>query len=571
MTDTDLLLQFARSRDAESFRQLVVRHADLVYSAAVRQLGSRTLADDVTQAVFIMLARKAGSVNGATLAGWLVTASRLAALQALRAESRRRSREHKAAEMKTEVQTDPTGDWNRVSPLLDEALAHLSDADRSAVTLRYLEGKSVDAVALAMGISEAAAAKRIARAIARLRNDFARRGIALPVASIAALLLQYGRLSCPPHVLGGASALASAETSALAGTAAASIATGALATIAAKTFWSAVAAGVALLLVASAATFFTVTRNPSSATAPPPTARIKIGVLAIRFADKGPAAQDRLSILNHLSSTEFDVRPIIDPGMADDMTTIGGYATMREAQAKPLRDLHFNNAPGIDGTDVRALKELDVIIAPREWTIREEVLRAVHSAVTDGVGLLDQTIVGLQSPGMQDPPMLPLHGMTEADYFYVASSSGAVPCVVVGDHPLLAGLRSRDLKIRGLNGLIGTFSGTPLIAAPNRANQRPGRSSGPLAGATTQSTGAAAVSSDFVFYPLYVSQLGRGRIVGCQWYTPDPPLALTSARGENFYVRCVHWLAAGRTPASAPSAHATDAIHTSAQTEAFHP
>jgi len=82
-------------------------------------------------------------VNGATLAGWLVKAARLAALQAMRAEGRRRTREQKAAEMKNVTQADPAGgDWNHVSPLLDEALARLSDADRSAVTLRYLEGNS---------------------------------------------------------------------------------------------------------------------------------------------------------------------------------------------------------------------------------------------------------------------------------------------------------------------------------------------------------------------------------------------------------------------------------------------
>src|SRR5438067_723064 len=92
--DAELLRAFVEARDPEAFRQIVRRHADAVYSAALRQTGGAgSLADDVTQATFIMLARKAHRVNAAYLSGWLIKAARLAALQALRAQRRRQNHE----------------------------------------------------------------------------------------------------------------------------------------------------------------------------------------------------------------------------------------------------------------------------------------------------------------------------------------------------------------------------------------------------------------------------------------------------------------------------------------------
>jgi hypothetical protein len=260
-------------------------------------------------------------------------------------------------------------------------------------------------------------------------------------------------------------------------------------------------------------------------------------VLAIHFATKGPAADDRLRILKHFPKDRFDIRPIVDPKI-DEVPMIGGSPTLGEAAAQASRVSYFGSGggtPAIDATDVGALEQLDVIIAPREWAIRDEVAEAIHTAVSNGgVGLLEQTPLGLESPGTRNSTVLALSGFSEGNYFYFATSSGDVSCVVVGaDHPLLAGLPARQFTMRGMNGVIGTLAGTgtPLIAAPNCTNQRGDRSSG------------AVDRGDELFYPLYVAQLGRGRIVGCQWYAPDPPPALAKVPGEDFYVRCVRWLA----------------------------
>src|SRR5438034_11120890 len=161
MNETDRLNRFVQSRDQDAFARLVERHADLVYAAAARQVGIGSQADDVTQAVFILLARKAGSIQGPSLAGWLVKTTRLAAMQAIRGERRRKTREQKAAAMKNFFTSPAPSQWDRVCPVLDEALARLGDLDRSAITLRYLAGTSIDQVAQTMGASRDATAKRL--------------------------------------------------------------------------------------------------------------------------------------------------------------------------------------------------------------------------------------------------------------------------------------------------------------------------------------------------------------------------------------------------------------------------
>src|SRR5438094_1629876 len=196
--DAQLLARFAKKGDETAFRELVSRHFDLVYSAALRQLNGDThLAEDVAQMVFTDLARKAGVLpRGIVLAGWLYEAARRAAANAVRGEQRRRQREKEAIIMH-EPAPDPSTDWEEICPILDAAMGQLSAQDRNAVLLHYFERKGFRAIGAAFGISDDAAQKRVMRALGKLRSILMRRGITVSAATLAMMLTTSTLQSAP--------------------------------------------------------------------------------------------------------------------------------------------------------------------------------------------------------------------------------------------------------------------------------------------------------------------------------------------------------------------------------------
>jgi RNA polymerase sigma factor (sigma-70 family) len=206
--DQELLREYAATGAEGPFARLVERHVDLVYSAALRQTGNHAMAQDVAQAVFTILARKAASLRRETvLAGWLFRAVRFAALDARKIEARRQKREQEAVQMQlTDSLADPGKSWEQLAPLLDEALATLGTKDRNAVLLRFFEKKSFGEIGLILGGNENAARVRVVRAVEKLRRFFHRRDVAVSAAVLSGALLSNAVQAAPPAV---ASSLAS--------------------------------------------------------------------------------------------------------------------------------------------------------------------------------------------------------------------------------------------------------------------------------------------------------------------------------------------------------------------------
>lgn len=177
----------------EAFARLARRHADWVYSAALRMVRDQHLAEDVTQAVFFVLAKKAsGLANGkSSIPGWLFRVTRYSAANAMRTRARREHHERQAAAMNSELSAQASQQlWGRIEPALDELVDKLKPDDRDAILLRFYQKKSMAEVGAALGCSEDAAKKRISRALEKLREMMHRRGIATPFgAAIAPLLL----------------------------------------------------------------------------------------------------------------------------------------------------------------------------------------------------------------------------------------------------------------------------------------------------------------------------------------------------------------------------------------------
>jgi RNA polymerase sigma factor (sigma-70 family) len=190
MTESRKLLADYAEKDSEAaFRELVDRYLDLVYSAAVRLMdGDAHQAQDVAQIVFADLARLARALSAeVTLGGWLHRRTCHVAATLVRARRRRESRERQAADMNA-LPDHSESNLARIAPLLDEAINQLSDADRTAILLRFFEQKDFREVGCALGSNEDAAQKRVSRALEKLHSHLSHRGVSLAATAVAAVL-----------------------------------------------------------------------------------------------------------------------------------------------------------------------------------------------------------------------------------------------------------------------------------------------------------------------------------------------------------------------------------------------
>lgn len=211
-----LLGRFASEGDEEAFRTLVNQSVTLVYSAALRQSrGDSHLAEEITQSVFTLLARKAGSLRGhPTITGWLFTATRLCARAAVRASERRR-------QLNTDISAMPeptSGDysdssWSGVKLVIDDAMHRLNARDREGILLRFFENRPYSEIGSVLNLSENTARMRVERALEKLRIELRKRGITSTSAALASVLVSHTAVAAPVYLSGqiAANVLASAS------------------------------------------------------------------------------------------------------------------------------------------------------------------------------------------------------------------------------------------------------------------------------------------------------------------------------------------------------------------------
>ena len=227
--DAILLRRFAEDHAEEAFTELVQRHLPLVHAMALRRVGGDAhLAQDVTQTVFIALARKASSLQGhASLAGWLYLSTHHATAEVVRREQRRKQREAAAHSMHLASTSDaPPVDPAALRPLLDDALVELKADDREAVVLRFFAQRSFAEIGATLRITEEAARKRVDRALDQLQATLSRRGITSTVVALGSALTAAGVTTAPATLVSQIAAAALAQSAvapALATTLAASL------------------------------------------------------------------------------------------------------------------------------------------------------------------------------------------------------------------------------------------------------------------------------------------------------------------------------------------------------------
>ena len=216
--DMELLRDYDRQGSEVAFAALVQRHVSLVYSAALRHVGIAAHAEEITQAVFVILARKAAGLRPDTiLESWLYETTRLTALSFRRGERRRQFREQEAYMQSTLQESADASTWNQLAPLLDEAMARLGKKDRDAVLLRFFKNKNLREIAAALKVNETAAQKRVHRAVEKLRAFFTKRGIIFPAAVLTAAISANSVQAAPVALAKAVTAIAVAKGAAAGG------------------------------------------------------------------------------------------------------------------------------------------------------------------------------------------------------------------------------------------------------------------------------------------------------------------------------------------------------------------
>ena len=329
MDDMQLLLKYVQERDEKAFSELVSRHTPWVYSVCRRRVGDRSLAEDVTQAVFIVLAKKASSLPSTTvLAGWLTRTAHYASADAIKRQRRRQYHEARAITMRPKAQEQTTSQPQpELLARVDASIAKMSRRDRDALALRFYQQMSLAEVGQTLGLSEETAKKRVSRAVDRLRSMLGVRGAAGMSAVALAGMMTTSTVEAAPAGL--ATAIVTAVTTGHGG-AAAAIAKGAIGLMA----WG--KAQVALLTVGGAIVLLSLvavtTRHQPSIAEP-------VAPISAPLAPPAPTASAVAPVVQPVASAPAPAVSSAVPSVPDDDSFVldGGGGFTRRIDRRTMR------------------------------------------------------------------------------------------------------------------------------------------------------------------------------------------------------------------------------------------
>jgi uncharacterized protein (TIGR03435 family) len=253
LDDIALLREYVERDSEPAFATLVTRHIDRVYSVALRHTRNPHSAEEITQAVLVILAHKSKKLRkGVILEGWLYQTARLTAVTHIRSEIRRARREQEA-HMQNTLNENESDVWPQIAPLLDAGMDGLSETDRHAVVLRFFDGKSMKEIGAALGASEDAVKMRVNRAVEKLRLFFIRRGVVLPAAVLTAAI-SANSIQAAPALLAKTATVVAFAKGATASTSTLALIKGALKLMAWTKMKTAIVVGLGVLLAAGTTT-----------------------------------------------------------------------------------------------------------------------------------------------------------------------------------------------------------------------------------------------------------------------------------------------------------------------------
>jgi RNA polymerase sigma factor (sigma-70 family) len=431
LDDHELLAEYARTQSEAAFAGLVARYVHLVYSAAARYTGNPHHAEEITQAVFLILAGKAGSLGrNVVLSGWLYQTARLTAANFVKGEIRRQHREQEAY-MQSTLKEPESPAWRQIAPLLEEAMGSLGEADRNAVVLRYFENKTAREVAVALKLKEAAAHKRVQRAVEKLRRFFLKRGLALSGVALAGAVSANSVSAAPPGLAATISATAIKGT--LLSTTLTTLVKGTLKIMTYTKLKLALAVTAGILLAGGATTLAVWKMGPHHPPTPPdsPLARETIKKSQTAYAALS-SYSDSGTVVSQLGATSqtttFNLRLQrpnryrIEWAQANDYLTNGGvvwssgngdYMVMAHGQANvqptkyPTMETALGGATGVSGG---AAATLPGLFFNQNWG---GTLKALASGQTHLTQLPDEPVAGVDCyvvSGTVAPADLPNQG-----------------------------------------------------------------------------------------------------------------------------------------------------------------